>query len=1201
MPRSSPSSSEGAGLAAVAALRAKVFATNACDAIPGCPIKIETFLPRMWSAVAKGFIPQAEGEQLQEGLLRGFKLGVDPSMMAGHRWFKNYPSATTTGRTSVAAAVAKRVDAGKTLALGPMVDGLAHAVRSTFTASCIFPLGAAAKALLPGQTPDQLEWRPTSDHTRTGLNAATDMTGLRFALTALDEISWFFSTDTFMRVSDVADAFLNLPLHPDVWPFFFFRFFGAPDSDVEHLYLHTCADFGAAGTPGTFHLFYVRGVCAMARAEQVLTLPMAVYVDDNCLMGPCRERVDAEMQSFQAWALDVVGLVFKVAKDRVAAQQQLALGFVWDSTTLTRTIEERKLSGYLSLLLEYANLNTLGLAQMQSMAGKLHRMILTLPPGAACLAVSLFELMSGLRLPWHRRRTTRRLRADFMLVHALLSANLGRGHYSYAHFRPAPPVWTDASKQARYTGGGWVSACGAFDYFKYGSRAARQPIDFLEGDTVVACVERLAHKWRGCVVQFFIDNSAFMRSGAKGRSRAHRLNDLLRELFGLMIKFGFVIMWTWIATDDNVNADHLSRGRVAEFFRTVYETGVWTAATVPEPMPDVGRTRTLPEGRGALTCALAEEGIAAAAAEADGPAVARPPSVTVVEDAVRPGVTLTELMARASADRPGDGGRLDGRPEPMPAAPAMRGGWSTRLVLLVFGLCVVGGDCMPLSAQQASLSYSRASIYDGLPGSLTDVMHEVMDNRLSSSSWRTVSAGVAIWGTVCAAHGWERVIRTDDPLRGGKLATFVLHMTTKTTLAYSSIEQYVWGVRVWMQSQMVVDPLMGVLFWSTFMQAVKVLTWVPGEPRRAVPHAVVEAIIDMVEARYLHDFFAVQMVFLILVLYYSFSRTECPCPKSFTGRECYDKDDHWNVCDFDIRVTAGVRAMWCRFRKIKQDPRQERPAARQSTGDWACLGDVPDSKWSLIKWYSRLQQLHGTARDPRSPMFLDKDKTRPLLYRVARRCFIDLQTAVGVPEGEHAGLHGLRVAGYNRTKAGLGADMAQAHGGWASRAHERYARFPLADVVRIPAVIAGVDAGAHAPPVPTNEAGERAAGPPDRRLQRDHLREAVGAEDDAPVATPAAAPPLAEGGEETSEAASDVASGDDEVILSYRGGGLRPGASPEPVRYWFQAGYQPPTRPPPTPRPPPGAARAQSPPLRRAHASPAQGASPMSGSASGGD
>ena len=95
-------------------------------------------------------------------------------------------------------------------------------------------------------------------------------------------------------------------------------------------------------------------------------------------------------------------------------------------------------------------------------------------------------------------------------------------------------------------------------------------------------------------------------------------------------------------------------------------------------------------------------------------------------------------------------------------------------------------------------------------------------------------------------------------------------------------------------------------------------------------HRTIEAIIDLVEARYLHDLFAVQMVFLILVLYDSFSHTEFPCP--------------------DIFPSAGVRALWVRFRAIKQDPRQERPAARGS-GDWACLGDVPDTKWSPIKWY----------------------------------------------------------------------------------------------------------------------------------------------------------------------------------------------------------------------------------------------------------
>ena len=56
-----------------------------------------------------------------------------------------------------------------------------------------------------------------------------------------------------MRVSDVAGAFFNVPLHPNVWPFFC-RFFSAPDSVVEHFHLHTSADFGVAGMPGIFHL-----------------------------------------------------------------------------------------------------------------------------------------------------------------------------------------------------------------------------------------------------------------------------------------------------------------------------------------------------------------------------------------------------------------------------------------------------------------------------------------------------------------------------------------------------------------------------------------------------------------------------------------------------------------------------------------------------------------------------------------------------------------------------------------------------------------------------------------------------------------------------------------------------------------------------------------------------------------------------------
>ena len=95
-------------------------------------------------------------------------------------------------------------------------------------------------------------------------------------------------------------------------------------------------------------------------------------------------------------------------------------------------------------------------------------------------------------------------------------------------------------------------------------------------------------------------------------------------------------------------------------------------------------------------------------------------------------------------------------------------------------LCARFTDCMPVSALQASLAYSRASIYNGLPVALVDTMHGVMDNRLSSSSWRTVLGGCR--DLVHSVRVF--ILRTNDPRRGGKLAAFALHMTTMTKLVF---------------------------------------------------------------------------------------------------------------------------------------------------------------------------------------------------------------------------------------------------------------------------------------------------------------------------------------------------------------------------------------------------------------------------------
>ena len=69
-----------------------------------------------------------------------------------------------------------------------------------------------------------------------------------------------------MCVSDVEDAFLILPLHPDLWLFMLFRWAYEGGDSQEHLFAHLFADFGAAGTPGSFQIFLVRVVVQMARS-----------------------------------------------------------------------------------------------------------------------------------------------------------------------------------------------------------------------------------------------------------------------------------------------------------------------------------------------------------------------------------------------------------------------------------------------------------------------------------------------------------------------------------------------------------------------------------------------------------------------------------------------------------------------------------------------------------------------------------------------------------------------------------------------------------------------------------------------------------------------------------------------------------------------------------------------------------------------
>ena len=86
--------------------RSVVEEVGAC-ALPGVSVKYDTFIPCMWKAVARGFVPHEDAVFVGDGLRNGFTAGVDVTQLTGHRWFTNYKSALE-GRDAVMRAIMKR-------------------------------------------------------------------------------------------------------------------------------------------------------------------------------------------------------------------------------------------------------------------------------------------------------------------------------------------------------------------------------------------------------------------------------------------------------------------------------------------------------------------------------------------------------------------------------------------------------------------------------------------------------------------------------------------------------------------------------------------------------------------------------------------------------------------------------------------------------------------------------------------------------------------------------------------------------------------------------------------------------------------------------------------------------------------------------------------------------------------------------------
>ena len=526
--------------------------------LPGCTIDVGKLISLMRKAVARDFVQDTAAQLVEQMLTIGSDLYCNYEALESHlrttRMFRNYKSATNN-RVGVSKGIRKRVEAMQSYCLGPFNRKDLSLLPPN---SLVFPLGGVQKKGADGKLLE--EFRPASDHTKSGFNLFSNPPS--FSLTATQDVARMLHEGYSMAVGDIQNAFALIPLSPHIWKFMFFVWYNVydADDDQEYLYANVFADFGSRGAPEAFRVLFVDVCVGIARSENVIcpTREIPIHVDDFCVIDQCPDVADREMGSLMLF-LNELGIQFKNGAFANADWLQIMLGFVWNARTLTRQLTESRRDQYVKDWRMHAQQKSLSLKERQSDIGRLHRAVYTLPPGSSVFMANVLMAIRGLSLPWQRRRVRKAEKSDLLAVASLLEANMGKGYYDFSRLRRAPSLYTDASKSRSYTGGGYVSLCGRYSFHKYASRAARKPIDFLEGDTVFAALSDLAPFLHHSVVPIFVDNQAFQLSGLKGWSRADRLNDILLNIFHLAVRHDFVVEWNWISTHDNYLADALSR------------------------------------------------------------------------------------------------------------------------------------------------------------------------------------------------------------------------------------------------------------------------------------------------------------------------------------------------------------------------------------------------------------------------------------------------------------------------------------------------------------------------------------------------------------------------------------------------------------------------------------------------------------------
>ena len=386
---------------------------------------------------------------------------------------------------------------------------------------------------------------------------------------------------TILCKTDIKDAFKQLPVRKDLWPFQCVQF------DNKYFF-YTRLVFGSRSSPYIFDKLS-QAITWIARFKYGIPHILHLLDDFISFSPPGSDGPKAMAKLLQVFN----DLYIPLSENKtVGPSVRLEyLGLILDSNLMRCELPLDKVNRICEMIAGLETRHSVTKIELLRLLGHLNFAARVIPAGRPFVSHLLSIAHSVSQLHYHVY-LDKDCRLELLLWREFLEHWNGVSVFLEAKVTPAQgmDLWTDSSGTLGFGGyhrGAWFQGRWPHEWFTNGVNTSGLSMAFLELFPIVVAIHLWGHKWSGKRILLHCDNQATVAIIRKGRSRVREINVLMRKLTLCTAKFNCLLLAEYIPTKENVIADALSRFQMSRFTQLAPAEADSVATPVPRSLTNI--------------------------------------------------------------------------------------------------------------------------------------------------------------------------------------------------------------------------------------------------------------------------------------------------------------------------------------------------------------------------------------------------------------------------------------------------------------------------------------------------------------------------------------------------------------------------------------------------------------------------------------